>query len=151
MSAPARWEGYFVLGFAFLVLALPPAVGELYPFSLPSMFSRAPRQLARYTARSQTGEPIPLRKLHLHVVEWHDPPADGLGGRGYGRTRPPSAHRLGEVATLEELRRAVIWSLYEDPTLPERVWIRQRVDARGEDGSLETILDRELWISRGAR
>ncbi len=149
MTAPAPWERIFEVLFVASVLLVPPAVGELYPFSLPSMFSRAPRQLARYTARSESGERIPLRKLHLHVVEWHDPPARGPGGHGFGRTRPPSAPRLGEVATLDELRRAVRWSLHRDKSLPDRVWIRQRVDARGPDGNLETILDRELWVSRG--
>ena len=148
MTPSRRWERAFVLGYVALVLAVPPAVGELYPFSLPSMFSRAPRRLARYTARSETGASIPLRKLHLHVVEWHDPPARGPGGDGYGRRRPPSAHQLGEVASLDELRRVVRWSLRNDASLPDRVWIRQRVDTRGPHGGVETVLDRALWIGR---
>lgn len=146
---PAPWERRFVAVFVALVVVVPPLVGELYPFSLPSMFSRAPRQLAHYSAHGPDGEAIDLERLHLHVPEWHDPPTRGPGGVGYGRRRPPSAHVLGEVASPENIVRAVRWSLRRDPSLPERVRVRQRVEARGPGGGVEVIADRSWWITRG--
>jgi hypothetical protein len=142
------WERRFVALFAALVVAVPPLVGELYPFSLPSMFSRAPRRLAHYSARGPDGARISLRRLHLHVVEWHDPPARGLGGVGYGRRRPPSAHVLGEIADLEAITRAVRWSLRRDPSLPSRVEVRQRVEARADHGGVEVVADHRWWVTR---
>ena len=143
------WERHFVAIFAALVV-LGPLVGELYPFSPPSMFSRAPSRLARYSAHDEEGAAIELERLHLHVIEWHDPPARGIGGIGYGRTRPPSAHVLGEVADQETIRRAVRWSLRRDPSLPARVLVRQRVEARGATGAIVVVADRSWWIDREA-
>lgn len=144
----ALWERWFVALFCSLLVCVPSTVGELYPFSLPSMFSRAPRVLAKYSVRGPDGASIPLIKVHLHVQEWHDPPARGIGGVGYGRRRPPTAHQLGEVASREEITRAVRWSLAHDPSLPHRVLVRQQVHARGPDGAIITMSDQRWWVDR---
>lgn len=146
--AGARWERRFVAIFVLALVAVPPIVRELYPFSLPSMFSRAPRRLARYDATDLDGRTIALERLHLHVPEWHDPPVQTFGRDGYGRRRPPSAHVLGEVASRQDVERAVRWSLRRDPSLPAVVLVRQRVMARGADGALELQSDRTWRIAR---
>ncbi len=115
------------------------------------MFSQAPRVLAKYSVSGPGGERIPLRKVHLHVPEWHDPPAHGIGGDGYGRHRPPSAHQLGEVASVGEISRAVRWSLRHDPSLPERVLVRQQVHTQGSDGAVTRVMDRSWWVDRDIR
>lgn len=146
---PGRpWERRFVAAFALALIAVPPVVRELYPFSLPSMFSRAIDRLARYDATDARGAPIALERLHLHVPEWHDPPVRSLGRDGYGRRRPPSAHVLGEVASEAEVVRVVRWSQRRDPTLPDVVLVRQRVMVRGADGALELAADRRWRIDR---
>lgn len=148
----ARWERRFVATFALALIAVPPIVRELYPFSLPSMFSRAIVRLARYDATDLAGKPIALERLHLHVPEWHDPPVHTFGRDGYGRRRPPSAHMLGEVASQQDVERAVRWSLRHDPSLPAVVFVRQRVMARGADGALALQSDHTWRIAReGAR
>jgi hypothetical protein len=150
-SAPtehgAGWERWFVAGLASLLLVVPPIVRELYPFSLPSMFSRAIVRLAHYEARDPRGAPVPLERLRLHVPEWHDPPVQTLGRDGYGRRRPASAHVLGEVASAAEVQRAVRWALRRDPTLPAAVTVTQTVMGRGDDGAL-TVLSRAEWTIR---
>jgi hypothetical protein len=149
VSVPgARWERRFVATFALALVVVPPIVRELYPFSLPSMFSRAIVRLARYDATDLDGNPIALERLHLHVPEWHDPPVRTLGRDGYGRRRPPSAHVLGEVASRQEVERAVRWSLRADPGLPAVVLVRQRVMARGADGALASQSDQTWRIAR---
>ncbi|MGB1013989.1 MAG: hypothetical protein ACPG4T_07640 [Nannocystaceae bacterium] len=147
----ASWERWFVGLFCCLVVCVPINVGELYPFSLPSMFSRAPRVLAKYRVRGPDGAKIPLIKVHLHVQEWHDPPARGIGGTGYGRRRPPSAHQLGEVASREDITRAVRWSLAHDDSLPHRVLVHQQVHGRGPDGAVITVSEQRWWIERDPR
>lgn len=140
----ARWERWFVAGLASLLLVVPPIVRELYPFSLPSMFSRAIDRLAHYEARDPRGAPVSLERLRLHVPEWHDPPVRTLGRDGYGRRRPTSAHVLGEVASAAEVQRAVRWALRHDETLPAAVTVTQTVMGRGEDGAL-AVLSRAAW------
>lgn len=144
----ATWERRFVALFVLALVVVPPIVRELYPFSLPSMFSRAIVRLARYDATDRDGRPISLERLHLHVPEWHDPPVRTFGRDGYGRRRPPSAHVLGEVASRQEIERAVRWSLRSDRTLPAVVLVRQRVMARGASGALEQRSDHTWRIAR---
>lgn len=144
----ATWERRFVAIVVLALIAVPPIVRELYPFSLPSMFSRSIERLAVYEATDLDGTTIALERLHLHVPEWHDPPVRTLGRDGYGRRRPPSAHVLGEVASQDEVARAVRWSLRRDPSLPASVRVRQRVMARGADGALEWQSDRTWQIAR---
>ncbi|PCC71785.1 hypothetical protein SAMN02745121_03137 [Nannocystis exedens] len=144
----ARWERWFVLSVAGLLLVVPPIVRELYPFSLPSMFSRAIDRLAVYKARDPRGAPVPLERLRLHVPEWHDPPVRTLGRAGYGRRKPASAHVLGEVASAAEVERAVRWALRRDPSLPPAVTVTQTVLGRGEHGALAVLSRAEWTIAR---
>lgn len=146
--AGAPWERRFVAVFVALLVLVPPVVRELYPFSLPSMFSRAIDRLARYDASDERGVAIALERLHLHVPEWHDPPVQTLGRAGYGRRRPASAHVLGEVATAEQIERVVRWSQRRDRGLPDVVLVRQRVMARGGDGALVQMSELHLRIAR---
>ena len=149
-SAPAvaPWERRFLAAFVALLVLVPPVVRELYPFSLPSMFSRAIDRLARYDASDERGVAIALERLHLHVPEWHDPPVRALGRAGYGRQRPPSEHVLGEVATAAEIERAVRGAQRRDPRLPDVVLVHQRVMARGVDGALAQMSELHLRIAR---
>lgn len=146
--AGASWERWFVAGFASLLMVVPPIVRELYPFSLPSMFSRTIDRLAVYEARDPRGAPVSLERLRLHVPEWHDPPVRTLGRDGYGRRRPASAHVLGEVASAAEVQRAVRWALQHDAALPAAVTVRQRVMGRGADGALAELATAEWTITR---
>lgn len=118
MKAGARRERRFVLALVAMLLLVPPIVRELYPLSLPSMFSRAIVRLAVYEARDPRGAPAPLEPLRLHVPEWHDPPVRTLGRDGYGRRKPTSVQVLGEVASAAEVQRVVRWALRHDPSLP---------------------------------
>lgn len=133
---------------AALLLVVPPIVRELYPLSLPSMFSRAIARLAVYEVRDPRGAPVSLEKVHLHVAEWHDPPVRTLGRDGFGRRKPASVHVPVAVASAEEIERAVRWSLRRDGSLPEAVAVRQRVIGRGPEGGLLVLSDARWTIGR---
>ena len=133
------------------LLTIPFAVKELYPFSLPTMFSVAPRQLARYTIRDREGREVDSYQVSLYVPEWHDPPVRTLGRQGYGRRMKPSVHVIGDVASAQVIEDAVRHAWSENPDLPDTLVVRQEVFTRGELGSIRQVADNEWTWSRPSR
>lgn len=144
------WEPLFLAATGFALILVPLSVKELYPFSLPTMFSAAPKQLARYTVSTPEGDRIRLDRVSLHVQEWHDPPVRTWGRKGYGRARAPSVHVLGEVATEAQIEAAIRRAWIADPTLPPRLQVRQEVFSRSTHGSIERSSVRTWRWSREA-
>lgn len=148
MRIMKSWEKPVIYGFGVLMLAVPPVVRELYPFSLPSMFSAAPRQLAQYSVTDAEGRSIDPWRVNLHVQEWHDPPVTALGRHGYGRPVKPSFHFIGDVASADKVAEAVRKGWADDAGLPDTLVVRQQVMARGPDGAVAPVADHTWKLSR---
>lgn len=143
------WEPAAVFVMELALLVVPLVVKELYPFSLCTMFSVAPRQVARYTITDADGRHIEPERVSLHIISWHDPPVRTLGrSNGYGRLRKASAHIFGEIASAEVVETAVRQAWRTDATLPDPLVVRQEVFAWGTQGTIECIADRSWRWSR---
>lgn len=143
-----NWEPVVLWGLAVLLLVVPPVVRELYPFSLPTMFSSAPRQVAFYIVSDPQGQNIDLERVSLHWPELHDPPVRTLGRHGFGRRDKPTIQVTGQVASVEEVEAAVRAGWAEDPSLPDMLEVRQEVYGKGERGALRMLAAHQWRWSR---
>lgn len=107
-------EPVVLAAFLLAVSLVSLTVGDLYPFTDPSLFSDAPRLYCRYRVIDRdSGEELPAAWFGLHRNYY------GLDGYSDARSEPhrgarlaaPTLDRFGRVAAAKEVRGAVLAGL----------------------------------------
>lgn len=142
------WEPRFLWIAIICLTVIPLVVKELYPFSLPTMFSVTPRKLALYNVQDAGGKEIDPSRVYLHVQEWHDPYVRTLGRKGFGRRNGNSIIEIGKIASQEEVENAVRTAWEFDPELPSPLFVVQAVFERGSEGKIICVAEQRWQWSR---
>lgn len=145
MGPPGSWiseerrnrELAWVLGFSALVLLVPLAAHELYPFSSFRLFHDAPEACSDYSVTDPSGLPLDPRLFGLQRNY------SGCSLReGYGRLKPPTLDEFGTIPAPEAVREHVARMLADSPF--PHVDVTRKLIGPQRDGTVG-VLETQTW------